>query len=92
LQARGEGYDFGWADEGPGFGEEDQDQPVLGLGVGGEGDFCVLRLYVSIFSSRLLFGSVVRVSPLMRPSTTALQLKLGAGCPTLTRLWVAIVC
>ena len=35
LQPGGEGYDFCRADEGPGFGEENQDQPVLGLGVGG---------------------------------------------------------
>lgn len=48
LQARGKGRDFCGTDEGPGFGEEDQDEPVLGLGVGREGDFwcwnCMLAL------------------------------------------------
>jgi hypothetical protein len=38
-----------------------------------------------------LESNPIRVSPLMRPSTTALQSKSGAGCPTLTRSWVAIV-
>lgn len=34
LQAGAEGADFGRADEGPGFGEEDEDEPVVGLGIG----------------------------------------------------------
>jgi hypothetical protein len=33
LQACAEGADFCWADEGPCFGEEDQDEPMIGLGV-----------------------------------------------------------
>lgn len=38
VEAGGEGFDFRWADEGEGFGEEVQDEPVVGLEVGGEGD------------------------------------------------------
>jgi len=38
FEPGGEGSDLGGADEGPGFGEEDEDEPVVGFGVGGEGD------------------------------------------------------
>ena len=31
FEAGGEGFDFGWADEGPGFGEKDEDEPVVGF-------------------------------------------------------------
>jgi hypothetical protein len=63
---------------------------VFGLGVGGEGDFWVEDC-MSAFRTNPEEGFDDSISPLMRPSTTALQLKLGAGCPTLTRPWVAIV-
>lgn len=33
LQASRKGADLGRTDEGPGFGEEDQNEPVVGLGV-----------------------------------------------------------
>lgn len=38
FEAMREGLDLSRADEGPGFGEEDQDEPVIRFGVGGEAD------------------------------------------------------
>ena len=40
FEAGGEGFDFGWADEGPGFGEEDDDEPVVGFSVRFKRDLC----------------------------------------------------
>jgi hypothetical protein len=40
FEASGEGFDLGRADEGPGFWEEDQDEPMIGFCIRGKCDFC----------------------------------------------------
>lgn len=79
VEAGGEGFDFRRADEGEGFREEDQDEPVVGFGVGREVDFCE-GLSVSVGECGLVECGV----PFNRPSTTPVQLKAGAGRPTWT--------
>lgn len=60
------------------------------LRVGGEGDFCeVGEEGVSFCCAGL--GAGGWCVPLMRPSTTALQVKSGACCPTRTLPWALIV-
>ena len=80
FEAGGEGFDFGWADERPGFWEEDEDEPVVGFGIRFESDFCMACQYG--FSVERQCSSI----PFNRPSTTAILLKSGAGCPTSTLL------
>ena len=80
LEASAEGADFRGADEGPCFGKEDQDKPVVGLSVSRQRDFCPLSsVNGNANEESKLYGCAI---PLMRPSTTALHSNAGASWPT----------